>query len=101
MPVERTAYTNAPSNRRSLAITACQRSVGLMAENLVRVPTRVLSGFCAQILTATAHPWTGRRSMEPCLLPCAGTRRTARDGGSCRSAHPEEVLSAHVAHLLG
>src|SRR6266550_1847903 len=39
MPVERTAYTNAPSNRRSLANTACQRSVGLMAEKLVRAPT--------------------------------------------------------------
>src|SRR2546427_13091362 len=51
MPVERTAYTNAPSNRRSLASTACQRSVGLMVEKLVRAPTRVLSVFCAQILT--------------------------------------------------
>src|SRR6267154_483563 len=38
MPVERTAYTNAPSNRRSLANTACQRSVGLMVENLTRAP---------------------------------------------------------------
>src|SRR6266699_3438383 len=69
MPVERTAYTNAPSNRRSLANTACQRSVGLMAEKLVPAPTGVLSDLCAQILNATARLWTDHRWPAPCLGP--------------------------------
>ena len=33
-----------------------------------------------------ARPWTGRRSRALCRQPSADTRRTDRDGGSCRSA---------------
>src|SRR6267143_7308953 len=100
MPVEWTAYTNAPSNRRSLASTACQRSVGLMVEKLVRAPLEFYP-ICAL-----------KSSLPRLILGRAVDRRhlAARDAqidGELAAMvdhvvqhQPEKVLPAHVAYLL-
>src|SRR6267143_5315109 len=100
MPVEWTAYTNAPSNRRSLASTACQRSVGLMVEKLVRAPLEFYP-ICAL-----------KSSLPRLILGRAVDRRNlaARHAEVDRELPamvdhvvqdlPEEILSPHVAHLL-
>src|SRR5712664_1866995 len=101
MPVERTAYTNTPSNRRSLASTACQRSVGLIVEKLVRAPLEFYP-ICAL-----------KSSLPRLILGRAVDRRNlaARHAEVDRELPamvdhvvqhlPEEILPAHVAHLLG
>src|SRR5947208_14667204 len=100
MPVERTAYTNAPSNRRSLASTACHRSVGLMVEKLVRAPTGVLSVLCAQILTLGLV--LGRavdRGHFAAGHPQINGELTAMVDHVVQH-EPEKVLAAHVAQLF-
>src|SRR5437773_537348 len=101
MPVERTAYTNAPSNRRSLANTACQRSVGLMAKNLARAPPEFYP-ICA--LKSSLPRLILGRAVDRRHLP---TRHPEIDGELAAVVdhvvqhQPEEILAAHVAHLLG
>src|SRR6266487_364178 len=101
MPVERTAYTNAPSNRRSLANTACQRSVGLMVENLARAPPEFYP-ICA--LKSSLPRLILGRAVDRRHLPA---RHPEIDGELAAVVdhvvqhQPEEILAAHVAHLLG
>src|SRR6266487_4609087 len=100
MPVERTAYTNAPSNRRSLANTACQRSVGLMVENLARAPPEFYP-ICA--LKSSLPRLILGRAVDRRHLPA---RHPEIDGELAAVVdhvvqhQPEEILAAHVAHLL-
>src|SRR5881396_1748747 len=100
MPVERTAYTNAPSNRRSLANTACQRSVGLMAKNLARAPPEFYP-ICA--LKSSLPRLILGRAVDRRHLP---TRHPEIDGELAAVVdhvvqhEPQEILAAHVAHLL-
>src|SRR2546425_13075510 len=100
MPVERTAYTNAPSNRRSLANTACQRWVGLMVRNVTEESTRVLSVLCAQILTLGLV--LGRavdRGHFAAGHPQINGELTAMVDHVVQH-EPEKVLAAYVAQLL-
>src|SRR5438874_4457456 len=101
MPVERTAYTNAPSKRRSLASTACHRSVGLMVEKLVRAPPEFYP-ICA--LKSSLPRLVLGRAVDRRHL---AARHPQVDGKLAAMMdhvvqhHPQEVLPADVAHLLG
>src|SRR6266513_4498760 len=100
MPVERTAYTNAPSKRRSLANTACHRWVGLMVRNVTEESTPVLSVLCAQILTLGLV--LGRAVDRGHLAaghPQIHGELTAMVDHVVQH-EPQKVLAAHVAELF-